>query len=395
MTPYAIEIERMLNNLEKIQGYGGSLEPTLLERIVGYVEQIRTQSPRFEEGEALALWRDLQGAFKQLHESASDYLASLQTGKAEELMMTEKFVIYKDTFTHYLRNFVIGLQQHGGVLEAVLRETPESVWEAFIRAVAGDESRMPTLDEPLGMEERLSRRKEEWEIFSQWFIGRQDEPSDILYLERETKNSIARMLKFALAIQERYRWGVSRKKELDYLGQWFLRLDDTEDAHRLGAYAFGLFKSRHFQGEGERTSDSADLSLWEESPIFRELKSRSRIRRAAGETEAIRDTSAEQRRAKATVLARKAQEEAVVRRWLALGRFRMSELGELTRLERQLLLQWISRCMASRSRTINTPDGLRIRLMAPEGKGRADLVFEDGRLDMPDFQLMVEEVVNG
>ncbi|WAH36352.1 DUF2397 domain-containing protein [Alicyclobacillus dauci] len=50
MTPYAIEIERMLESLENVQGYGGSLEPTLLERIVGYVRSIVERTGLFAPG---------------------------------------------------------------------------------------------------------------------------------------------------------------------------------------------------------------------------------------------------------------------------------------------------------------------------------------------------------
>lgn len=391
MTPYTIEIERMLENLENIQGYGGSLEPTLLERLLGYVRRIR-EMPEWTEGEALQLWRDLQNSFRQLHENASDYLASLQTGRAEELMLTEQFLVFKDTLTHYLRNFVIGLQRFGSQLEAILLETEPGVWQKFLDAVVLDEARMPSLEESLANEERMARRREEWSIFVQWFTGNGYEPSDVVFLERATKDSISKMLKCALAIQEKYRWGSSRKRELDYLGQWFLRLENAEDAHRLGAYTFGLYRTRHFQGEGERTSDSADLSMWDEIPIIRELKSRSRIQRKAGETEAVRDRNEQQQKAREAFLAGKAAEDEILRKWVGMGEFSMRELKRLTPLERRFLLQWIGRCMASRSRKIRTPDGLEIRLQEPEGGQRAKLVFADGELDLPDFRMSLKEV---
>jgi uncharacterized protein (TIGR02677 family) len=391
MTPYTIEIERMLENLEKIQGYGGSLEPTLLERLLNQIKRIR-ETPEWAEGEALQLWRDLQNAFRQLHESASDYLASLQTTKAEELMLTEQFLVFKDTLTHYLRNFVIGLQRYGGQLEAILQETDPEIWQVFLNAVVTEEASMPSLEEPLTNEERMVRRQEEWVIFVQWFTGTDHEASDVIFLERATKDSIAKMLKHALAIQEKYKWGISRKRELDYLGQWFLRLEDTEDAHRLGAYTFGLYRTRHFQGEGERTSDSADLSMWDERPIIRELKSRSRMQRKAGATEAIRDRKEQQQMTKAAFLAGKAIEDEILQKWVARGEFSMSDLEPLSSLERTFLLTWIGRCMASRSRRIQTPDGLEIRLFEPDNGQRAKLVFADGVLDLPDYRMFLQEV---
>jgi uncharacterized protein (TIGR02677 family) len=392
MTPYSIEIERMLESLEHIQGYGGSLEPTLLERIVGYVSRVRVEVSEFAPGEALQLWRDLQASFRQLHESASDFLASLQTGKAEELMLTEQFLVYKDTLTYYLRNFIISLQRNGGILEGMLQTTAPSLWHSFLEAIVTDEQRLPTLDDTPALEEMLQRRQEEWTVFVQWFIGSDRESSDVLFLERATKDSIAKMVKYALAIQEKYKWGISRKKELDYLGRWFLQLDDVEDAHRLGAYTFGLYKTRHFQGDGERTSDSADISMWEELPIPRELKSRSRIRKKAGETESIRDPKEQQKLAREAILASKALEDAVLRKWIMLGEFKMSEMGKLTVLERKILLVWISRCVANRSRSTRTPDGLEVRLLEPADSKRARLAFEDGELELPDFRMTVKEV---
>lgn len=393
MTPYSIEIERMLESLENIRGFGGSLEPTLLERIVGYVQRIRQGSQDFAEGEALLLWRDLQGSFRQLHESASDFLASLQTGKAEELMLTEQFLLYKDTLTYYLRNFIISLQRNGGILEGLLQSSDAPLWQSFLDSVVTDEQSMPQLDDSQTYEELMLRRKEEWIIFSQWFIGSDRESSDMIFLERSTKDSIARMLKYALAIQEKFKWGISRKKELDYLGQWFLRLDETDEAHRLGAYTFSLYTTRHYQGEGERTSDSADISMWEELPILRELKSRSRIRKKAGETESIRDPKEQQKLAKDAILASKALEDAILSTWIARGEFKMSELDKLSVLERRILLVWISRCVANRSRSTRTPDGLEIRLMDPPDSARASLEFEDGLLELPDFLMTVNEVV--
>ncbi|UOF91235.1 TIGR02677 family protein [Fodinisporobacter ferrooxydans] len=391
ITPYTIEIERMLESLENIQGYGGSLEPTLLERLSGYVRQIR-DTDDWKDGEALLLWNDLQLAFRQLHENASDYLASLQTGKAEELMLTDQFLVFKDTLTHYLRNFIVVLQRTGGQLEAVLRETEADVWNRFVQKVVADEARLPSLEEMIPDEERFERHMEEWSIFVHWFTGKDMEQSDVVFLERATKDSIAKMVKAALAIQEKHRFGISRKRELDYLGQWFLRLDELTDAERLFAHTYGLYKTRHFQGEGERTSDSADMSMWDEVPIIRELRSRSRVHRKTGGTEAIRDRKEQQQKAKQAFLAEKSLENDILQKWLRLGTFKVSELERLTSLERKFLLFWISRCIANRSRTTRTPDGLEIVLQVPGDGKRAYLTCEDGTLEMPDFGFVVKEV---
>lgn len=41
MSPYSVEIESMVENLEKIRGFGGSLEPTLLDDIAAALRAIQ------------------------------------------------------------------------------------------------------------------------------------------------------------------------------------------------------------------------------------------------------------------------------------------------------------------------------------------------------------------
>lgn len=392
MTPYAIEIERMLESLENVQGYGGSLEPTLLERIVGYVRSIADHAGPFAPGDALQLWRDLQTAFRTLHENASDYLASLQTTRAEELMLTEQFLVFKDTLTNYLQNFMLGLQKYGAQVEGLIRRGDPATWRLFLTAVVEDELRTPSLDEVLSAEERLEQRLEQWRILMNWFVGSDIEDSDVVFLERTTKDTIGRMVRYAISIQEKQRLGISRRRELDYLGQWFLRLDSVKDAHKLGTAAYGLMKPRHFQGEPPRSSDSTDLSMWDEAPTLRELNSRSRIRRKAGATEPIKSREGEQAEAKRVLFAQMEREAAVVRGFVELGDFHLSDLDVLSVDERRVLLSWISRSLVNKAKRFRTADGYSIEMRLPESDERADLAFSDGHLDMPNFHFSVREV---
>ncbi|WAH36351.1 TIGR02677 family protein [Alicyclobacillus dauci] len=333
----------------------------------------------------------MQTSFRVLHENASDYLASLQTTRAEELMLTEQFLVFKDTLTNYLQNFMIGLQKYGTQVEGLIHGGDSDVWRAFLSAVVEDEMRTPSLDEVLSAEERLERRMEEWTIFTRWFIGSETEASDVVFLERATKDTIGRMVRYAIAIQEKQRLGISRRRELDYLGQWFLGLESVEEAHKLGAAVYGLMKPRHFQGEPPRSSDSTDLSMWDEEPITRALSSRSRVRRRAGTTEPVKVRDGEQAEAKQVLLAQLEREAAVVRWFLELGAFHLSDLDVLTVEQRRVLLSWISRCLVSKSKQIRTADGYHIELSLPQSDDRTELSFSDGQLDMPNFHLSVRE----
>ena len=69
------------------------------------------------------------------------------------------------------------------------------------------------------------------------------------------------VVRSAVRIQEKKRSSLSRKKELDYLGKWFYQTPDLATAHKLSAYVFGLFPTRHLQGEDSRESDSREIRI--------------------------------------------------------------------------------------------------------------------------------------
>ena len=51
-------------------------------------------------------WNDLNNDFKRLNQNYQDYMRELNSVKAENLMRTKEFLIFKDRLIEYLRNFV-------------------------------------------------------------------------------------------------------------------------------------------------------------------------------------------------------------------------------------------------------------------------------------------------
>ena len=393
MTPYAVEIERLVEGLEKVRGYGGSLEPTLLENIARNLRaMVAKEAGGYEEGEAARLWKAVYDDFRQLTQEAADYIASLQSSKAEELMMSEAFLAYKDSLSLRLRNFVQGLQVHGLKIEGLLGQITPEVRVGFLIKVLADWSKLPQLDEILDPEEERGRLEQEWDSLVRWFVGEGRESSDMIFLEQATKDTIAKIVRCALRIQEKQRSGVSRKRELDYLGRWFFGLSSLEEAHELAAYSFGLYRTRHFQGVDHKGTDSADVSMWDAAPNIRSLHSRSRSRRRDGGTQAMQSFSGQQEQAKKAFLERSLVEEAVLRAYVGQGRLTLSELEVAPTTLRYQLLQWIGKCMGNRSRTIRTADGVEIKLLAPPQGERTLLKCDDGELDMPDYTLIFKDL---
>ena len=120
MSEYSVEIERLVLRLENLFIEGASLEPTLLERI-------RRSVARFPEMGGADLntvytwWQDLNNDFIRLNQNYQDYIRDLNSVKAEEMMRTKEFLVFKDKLVEYLRNFIKGLQRNVGVIEEDLR----------------------------------------------------------------------------------------------------------------------------------------------------------------------------------------------------------------------------------------------------------------------------------
>ncbi|KYH30824.1 hypothetical protein MOMUL_28890 [Moorella mulderi DSM 14980] len=174
MTPYAVEIERLVLGLEKVRGYGGSLEPSLFETIEAALRELHRRQGVFQPGEAEALWEELYGTFVRLTENASDYIASLQSARAEELMATEAFL------TGYLQSFVQGLQRHAFKIEGLIPALAPQVVAAFLDAVTTDIGRRPQLNEPFDAAAVRERLEGEWQSLVHWFVGTPAEASDVL-----------------------------------------------------------------------------------------------------------------------------------------------------------------------------------------------------------------------
>lgn len=393
MTPYSVEIERMVEGLEEIRGYGGSLEPGLLEVIAnGLRTLISKEGYDYGEGEAAQLWKSIYDAFRKLTEEAADYIASLQSSKAEELMMSEAFLTYKASLSVHLQNFVRGLQVFGMKIEGLLIKVQSQVRHNFLEAVMADWVKVPKLDEITSPDEEKGRLEAEWQSLERWFLGDGRDASDVQFLEQATKDAIARIVRCALRIQEKQRSGVSRRRELEYLGRWFFGFSSMEEAHELGAYVFGLYRTRHFQGLDNKGTDSAEISMWDAGPNVRTLYSRSRVRRREGGTQAMQTYRKLQDQTRASYLAKRQGEDVVLKEFLRQGSIAVSSLGHVSTGLRYLLLQWIGLCMANRNRSVRTADGVHIQLVYPEKGSRTVLLCDDGELDLPDYTLVFEDV---
>ena len=109
--------------------------------------------------------------FAPLQKNTSDYIAHINSEEAEERMYTEAFLIYKDKFTAYLRDFIIGLQHTAQKIQLLLRSLNIDELRLFMQQVIVHQQHLPRFeditDETVLMEELEAR----WQTLMTWFLG--------------------------------------------------------------------------------------------------------------------------------------------------------------------------------------------------------------------------------
>ncbi|MBC7961037.1 MAG: DUF2397 family protein [Vallitaleaceae bacterium] len=115
---------RLTIRLENIFIEGGSLEPTLLERIKDELKALKGLAAQDEKAVG-AWWSQLSADFQRLNQNYQDYIRDWYSAKAEELMKTKSFLLYKEKLIEYLRNFIKELQHYAHEIEFILRQVSE------------------------------------------------------------------------------------------------------------------------------------------------------------------------------------------------------------------------------------------------------------------------------
>lgn len=164
-----VEIERMVIRVESLFIESSSLEPTLLERIRINLRKIPEMQNQDRE-KIYTWWNDLNNDFIRLNQNYQDYMRELSSVKAEEMMKSREFLVFKDRLIEYLRNFVKGLQANVSVIEQVLRETEEEQITRIYNEVTEYELSIPRMDVEINRKVIEDKIKGRWQSLKEWFV---------------------------------------------------------------------------------------------------------------------------------------------------------------------------------------------------------------------------------
>ena len=391
MSEYSVEIERLVLRLENLFIEGASLEPTLLERIRREIERV-PEMTELDDNTVYTWWSDLNNDFVRLNQNYQDYIRDLNSVKAEEMMRTNEFLVFKDRLVEYLRSFVKGLQRNVGVIEENLRVQKEEVWEIIFEKIINYELLIPRMEveeitRPM-IEQKIRGR---FQSIYNWFVGAEGTENEAGKLFDATNEIIRRITRYAAQLSEKNALGANRKEEYKKVAELFLRCRDMSEAHKMSAMVFGLEQSYHLAGELIRETDSMNQGVYEEAPLQISLKPRVRTYREKSKRSGIRETTEQKRETRRKLLQQQKEEMQKLQQLEKNGRIDFAELPILEPRIREILLKWLSDAMEDTDFTARTDDGRRYVLDRSRMGEKCIVHCEDGNFTMPRMAIVFQE----
>ena len=385
MTPYSVEIERLTIRLENLSVESASLEPTLLERLREELKKL-PQVARLSEKEAGNWWSGVNNDFKRLNQNYQDYIRDLYSIKAEEMMKTKAFMVFKDRFIEYLRDFVKGLQNHANAIEHILSHLhPDAVESVLSKAVAYELS-IPRIDsdiDAVGIRDNILGR---WDNLKAWFLGEHGNPSEAAKLMDITNDIIRKITRYAAQISESRSSAMNRKEEYQKLAELFDVCHNIKEAHQLSSLSFGLFQMKHLKSDQFRETESINSQIFEEMPGSTLLKPRVRGFKEKAQRNPIRSHAEKKAAMKKKIQMIREVEQKTMASYVLDGCIDFEKLPVIEGHVRSTLLKWLGKGITNSDKKGKTEDGRLFQVEIPGDQRRRCLLrCDDGNLDMPAY----------
>lgn len=399
ITERSIAIEEMLESLEKISvSKHGALDKNTFNRFLETLllfQQVETAEL------AVNVWQDAKSHFTNIRNNTSDYIGYLNSESAEIQMQAESFLVYKDQFILYLRDFVSTMQNTYHQICACFEKITDEVLRAVYQGVLEAEKKIPrldgsSLDEQLFYDEFYST----FRIMASWFMDQPDKISEYTSLIKQTNQAISRITRLIQRYSDRLNTYRSRKKDYEKIGEWFLSCSDIEECHRMFTYLFGTQHSRHYYTK-PFPSASKYSDIWELEPTVYETTPRVQNYRKKTKATTFKLNKEAKEKALADYLKETMALKEEIETYVENGLIQIERYENVPIRIRQVLLKWLSLSLQQAEKVneqtviqgvISTYFDYRVKVTINRVESM-EVNYEDGRLVMPKvtYELMKEE----
>lgn len=390
LTETAVEIERMVLRLENLFIEGSSLEPTLLDRLK--LSLLKVNSMSLENTETIyGWWNDLNNDFIRLNQNYQDYMHELNSVKAEEMMKTKEFLVFKDRLIEYLRSFVKALQINATTIEQSLRQVNPNYVKTILEKVTEYELSIPRIDVEVNGDEIYERMKGRWDNIFRWFIGMDGTESESVKVFDTTNEIIRKITRYATRLSEQNNRGANRREEYRKLSQMFAKCENIYEAHRLSAVVFGMEKPLHLKGDIVRKTESFNSGIYDEEPYEITITPRVREYREKSKRSVMIDRTAEKEAVRLAEIAKQEAERKLRSQYIQGNCLDFSALPEIAPQVRDVFLCWLSKGLETKNLRAKTDDGKEYYIEEKEPQESCILQCTDGTFRMPAYRIIFED----
>lgn len=390
MSEYSVEIERLVQRLENLFIEGASLEPTLLERIRKSLEQCENISEK-DSNTVFSWWNDLNNDFIRLNQNYQDYIRDLNSLKAEEMMRTREFLVFKDKLVEYLRSFIKGLQRNIGVIEESMQQTNPHIIEMIIEKVVQYELLIPRIDIEVTYELLEEKARGRFQSIYNWFVGSNGQENESGKLLDATSEIIRRITRYATQLSEKSAMGANRREEYRKICSLFSKCADIEEAHKMSAMVFGIERPFHLKGELVRKTESMNGTVYEEEPLEIILKPMTRTYKEKVNRSAIKDRSVEKEETRKKMVKQLKEDQKQLEELKQDGKINFQDLPVIEPRVRGMLLKWLSDALEDPKYTGRTDDGSTYFLDMTLADSNCVVHCKDGNFTMPQISIVFQE----
>lgn len=385
LSQYTIEIERLVLKLENLSTENqASLESSLIERFKENLEKvsyIKVKAPK----DMYDWWNSLNTDFKNLNENYQDYIRGFYSPKAEELMQTTEFLIFKERLIQYLREFIKGLQINAFAIEKILKNIDIEDIKVIVNNVLEHEKTIPRMEYTIDEEDFIENNLGRWSSINEWFLNTGFKKSDCEKLMDFTNEIIMKITRYATQIAERKNSAASRKVEYRKLLKLFYNCSNIEEAHKLSAVTVGLFNMRHIKANNIRDTESINSSIYEEKPYEVIIRPRTKNYREKAIKNPIKDNKSKKEEYQKFLLKEREEERKLIDALIKDSKIDFGKLPILKPFERHTLLRWISKGNSNKDKKGRTEYGKDYSLIYPLNNEVVTVKCEDGEFIMPSY----------
>lgn len=399
-TPATIELEKSLIGMENtLQSIRGSLEKSLPYNLYEQIKKlyeydVNKELNRNDLEKINELWDSVFEKFTKLAEDASDYLSHINSDMLEIIMKQDSFIVFKDSFTDYLQNFISSLRKNTERIRKILLDISEEKLRKVFSALIEYQKTIPRFDELPEDEVFYINFINRWESLKTWFISTTEKDCYVNDLEKQTIEMIRKIAKLAQQAAERTRTVRSRSADFLHLAKLVQHMDSLDASNELHSLLFGFEHTQHLKVKNQKDTDNNNVTVWENESSKEELTIRKVTSKAVKKNSVVKENTEEKQKLMAAYQEQQKIEKMMINELISKKKIIFKELDVVTPFQRQVMLGWIGKAIGnhtSREKTGvykgKTENG-KIYSLIKRSDELVKLRCEDGVLKMPDFEIV-------